>query len=58
MFVPASDCTFKMTPKNSDEQIYMNIQKIRNPKIRNPNSGSPVFILNKMYFFYINLFHK
>jgi hypothetical protein len=23
LFVPASDCTFKMTPKNSDEQIYM-----------------------------------
>jgi len=26
LFVPASDCTFKMTPKNSDEQIYMNIR--------------------------------
>ena len=22
-FVPASDCTFKMTPKNANEQIFM-----------------------------------
>ena len=23
MFVPASDCTFKITPKNANDQIYM-----------------------------------